>query len=73
MNVPGMAAEHLVITNNCRRLHGDTGAFDEAVRRARKHYDTICKGRGLEKGLEIHLVLVVQLPRHREKGKDASG
>jgi hypothetical protein len=32
-----------VITDNCRKIHGSMGAFDEAARRAREVYESTLK------------------------------
>jgi len=32
-----------VITDNCRKIHGPMGAFDEAARRAREVYESTLK------------------------------
>lgn len=62
--VPGIKAKHTVITDNCRKVHGGSlEAFDEAVRRVRKEYDTLTRDfhpRG--KGVQFHLVLTVEFP-----------
>ncbi len=66
MDTPGMCARHAIVTNNCREMRGDDGAFDEVVQRMRGEYDRVCEGRGREEGLEIHFAMIVQLPRHRK-------
>ncbi len=57
--VPGISARHCKISNDCRELHGDDGAFDEAIRRLRKTYDECLPG---WKGREVsfHVVLTVE-------------
>lgn len=60
--VPGLCALHAIITDNCRKLHGDPGAFDEAMRRIRKQYDLSVAGWSGTTGVKFHLVLTVERP-----------
>ena len=63
MKVPGAAAHHSIITENCRDLRTADGAFDEAVRRARESYDRIVEGwTGNDRQPRIHLIISVERP-----------
>lgn len=64
--VPGIAAAHAIITEECRRNRGDVGAFEEAVRRLRKAFDEGLTFWALGTGKRIHLVLTVELPKENE-------
>lgn len=65
MIIPGAKAAHAVISDNCRDAHGDEGAFDEAVRRLREEYLTCLNGWKGTPGVQFHLVLNIESPRHR--------
>ena len=58
--VPGINAQHAVITDECRKLHGDIGAFHRAVFELLKEYDATTRGRDDEKGVNYHLTLTVE-------------
>jgi hypothetical protein len=58
-NIPGMSAQHAIITPVCRHNKTDMGAFDESVERMRKTYLSCLEGRG-EDGSNYHLVLTVE-------------
>lgn len=56
--VPGMKAQHAIITEVCRLSRGHDGAFDEAVARLREEYDSLFR-EGVPNPMEVHLVLSV--------------
>ena len=59
--IPGIKAGHAVITPNCRRIHGGPGAYEEACRRLREHYESLLvEG---NRDADIHLTITVQRPR----------
>ena len=58
--VPGIAAKRVVITDECRKLHGDGGAFNTAALALLSMYNDITHRRGDEKGLNYHLMLTVE-------------
>lgn len=52
-----------IITDNCRRIHGPLGAFDEAARRARREYERILAGwEKTGKVPVMNLILEVERP-----------
>jgi hypothetical protein len=53
-------AKHCIITDNCRELHGEIGAFNEAVKRLRDEYIEIVKGHKQGIGSQIHLTLSIE-------------
>lgn len=60
---PGAAAQHSIITPECRENRGDQGAWDEAVARAKREYDAVVEGwKGHPTQPTIHLVLSVERP-----------
>lgn len=58
-DVPGMCAQHAIITQDCRKGRGDDGAFEEAVRRLRREYEHAVKGWG-DYPVNFHVVLTVE-------------
>jgi hypothetical protein len=62
MNIPGVAAKHAIITDECRQNRGDAGAVEEALRRLREEYDNVARGWPVGSGGRFHLVLVVERP-----------
>lgn len=58
--VPGIAAKRVVITDECRKLHGDGGAFNRAALALLSMYNDITHRRSDEEGLNYHLVLTVE-------------
>ncbi len=58
--IPGTAAFRAVIVDEGRAIHGDGGAFNKAAVRLLAEYDAILQRRGEEKGVNYHLVLVVE-------------
>ena len=62
--VPGLTARHAVVSDQCRDIHGDLGAFDEAVERLRETYVECLLGwkRQNIAGVKYHLVLSVERP-----------
>ncbi len=53
----------LQISSKCRRLHGDMGAFDKAVRSARVEYEALMPSWPLSEEAEFLLNLIVRYPR----------
>lgn len=66
--IPGIKAKHAVITDECRVNRGDIGAFGEAQERLMVEYLELMRLRNAEKGVNYHLVLVVEDTK-REKEK----
>lgn len=60
--VPGIKAQHAVISDTCRTGLGEYMAFEEAMRRLRHAYEQACNGWTIGKGAKIHVVLTVQRP-----------
>lgn len=58
--VPGIAAKRVVITDECRAIHGDGGAFNRAALQLLAEYSDVTARRKGEKGLNYHLVLTVE-------------
>lgn len=61
--VPGIKTDHRWITNRCLEVHGDDGAFDEAVKGVKATYrDTLRfrKINGQMDGVRFHLVLTTE-------------
>lgn len=51
------------ITPECRTNRGDDGAWNEAVDRLRKEYDSVCQGwGGNEKQPTLNLILTMERP-----------
>lgn len=64
--IPGLKAQHVIISDACIKLHGADGAFNIAVERLKKDYDLSVKGwKG--KGAKLHLCFVVQRPGRDEE------
>lgn len=57
--VSGVAAKRVVITDECRDMHGDLGAFHKAAFALLNAYNEVTQQRGDEKGVNYHLVLTV--------------
>lgn len=67
--IPGSTAHHSIISQLCRANRGDTGAFDEAVDRARREYAAILEGWGADAdSLTFHLALTVERPPREAEG-----
>ena len=62
-SIPGMKAEHAIITDACRENRGDEGAFDEAVRRLREQYIACVAGWKDRPGVKFHVALTVEPPK----------
>lgn len=58
--IPGIKAKHCLITDNCRKMRGDGGAFNHAVNILRVKYDALLEVRGGEAGVEYNLILSVE-------------
>ena len=58
---PGIKAQHAIVTETCRKNHGDLGAFIEAKQRMERAYFDALNARG-EDGAKYHLVLYVEPP-----------
>lgn len=63
--VPGIKAQHAIITDECRAGRGEEGAIDEALARIRAEY-LLCvpPWRGT-RGVNFHVVLTVDSLRSR--------
>ncbi len=57
---PGISLKHTVITDECRVIHGDGGAFNKAAIALLSEYNAITRQKGDEKGIDYHLVLTVE-------------
>jgi hypothetical protein len=55
--LPGLKASHQMITPTCRENRGDDGAFEEAIARIRRTYDS-CVGHEANGEVTWHLALV---------------
>lgn len=65
--IEGACAIHTVITDACHKHHGGPGSsFQEAVNRVRKEYYRCLKGWEDTPGVDYHLALTVDSPRHKE-------
>jgi hypothetical protein len=70
-STPGMAAQHAIITPDCRENRTDDGAWDEAVARAKAAYDGIVRGwRHAAEQPTLHLVLTVERPQDNGSGSE---
>lgn len=71
-----MAITRQDITDSCRDLHGDLGAFDEAARRARSEYVATLEARdknNIGDRVAYHLMLTVDDQRHHKTESDRLG
>ncbi|KKK82963.1 hypothetical protein LCGC14_2798170, partial [marine sediment metagenome] len=69
--IDGVSALHCVITDACHKHHGSPGlALDVAVRRLRDEFDRCVEGWGETEGVDYHLVLTVDSPRHKQARED---
>ena len=59
--LPGIKAMHCVVSDNCRRAHGDAEAFDQAVARMKAKYLDVVKARRQrgDDGVQYHIVLTI--------------
>lgn len=64
---PGISAKHTVITDECRAIHGDGGAFNKAAIALLSEYNEITRQRGGEEGVNYHLVLTVEDTKRASK------
>ena len=55
--IPGIAAQHAIITAECIKTHGFEGAFDEAARRLKLAYIG-CRD-SIDGGSEVHVVVTI--------------
>jgi len=60
MKLPGIAALHCVITDQCRENRTDYGALEEVIHRLRREYSSILENRKNEKGVNYRVVLLVE-------------
>jgi len=60
--VPGIMAQHCIVSDTCRTNRTDGGAFNEAMERLRQAYRDCCKGWPIGKEAKLHLVLTVERP-----------
>lgn len=63
-NIPGTCSQKVTITDACRYGRGDKEAFEEAVDRLRKTYQSMVQQVPVEDGygFKFHLVLVTERP-----------
>ncbi len=69
--VPGIQITQAQITDNCRKIHGALGAFDEACRRLRVQYENTITGReenDCGDQTDYHLALTVNCKRRNPDG-----
>jgi hypothetical protein len=70
MDIPGIAAKHLIIRDGCRELHGDNGAIAEAIRQLEAEPRLILAGWPEGHGVEFHLVMTVDRTEYdKRRGK----
>lgn len=60
--IPGIKAQHAMITDQCRVNRGDIGAIDEALARLRVAAINCLPGWPTDQGVNFHLVLTVERP-----------
>lgn len=65
--VPGVKAQHAIISDACRQTWGDFLAFEIAVERLRETYQELTAGWELGKGAQIHLAITLERPAHQER------
>ena len=58
--IPGIKAQHSIISDKCRSTHGNPGAFHEAVKRLEEIYYKTCEGWTIGKGAKINIVMTVE-------------
>ena len=58
--IPGVAAKHVIISDECRKNRTDQGALQEAVRQVSEEYEHLTKGHPVGKRSRMHLVLTVE-------------
>ncbi len=58
--IPGTKAQHSIISDNCRGIHGDDGALDLALQNLTPIYMETCKNFGKQSGVKIHIVMTVE-------------
>lgn len=68
--IPGINAKHAIITDECRANRGDLGAFGEASHRLMVEFIELMNQRSDEKGVNYHLVLVVEDTKRKEPEPD---
>jgi len=59
MEIPGIKARHVTITDECRENRGEYAAFQEAMERIFREYCETLKYWPIGKGAGFHLVLTV--------------
>lgn len=60
--LPGIKAVHRIVTDTCRETKGTAVAYLEAEAALRDMFNKAIKGNGDTKGVNYHVVLVVELP-----------
>lgn len=65
--LPGLKAEHLVISAKCIETHGDLGALDIAFEKLKKQYLMLVDVWGEQEGFEIHLAATIMRPGRDDK------
>ncbi len=60
--IEGSKAHHNIISDKCREIHGDYGAFKESVDQMETVYNKTCEAFGKESGVKINIVMTVERP-----------
>lgn len=68
MEIPGIAAITTVITSDCRRGRGDTGAIDEALARVKEEMLATIPNWPVERDATFFLVFTVDRKGRRTLG-----
>lgn len=58
--IPGPKAHHSIISDKCRKIHGDNGALLVAIEDMQRKYHDICENFGAESDVKIHVVMIVE-------------
>lgn len=70
MELPGIKAQHAIITDTCRQNRGDEGAIDEALARLKQEYLATLKFWPIGKDVTFHVALTVDKPVATRKDRD---
>ena len=60
ITLQGRQALHAWISDDCRKMRGDDGAKEEALRRVREQLDSVLKGWKQGLGMKIHIGVTVE-------------
>lgn len=69
MDVPGIVAQHAIITPNCRKVHGTEKALDVALARVRDEY-LACAALDCNDEANYRVVLSIERPDPPAKESD---